>query len=70
MPVIGFPLFADQWDNIARLEFRGMAKTVDTKSFTPESLAADITEVVLITCSATYARLAMHAVNVVSPISP
>ena len=45
MPVIGFPLFGDQWDNIARLEFRGMAKTIDSKSFTAESLAADIMEV-------------------------
>eukprot|EP00038_Savillea_parva_P004468 m.138087 g.138087 ORF g.138087 m.138087 type:complete len:514 (-) comp11478_c0_seq1:74-1615(-) len=46
VPVIGFPLFADQWDNIARLEHRGMAFVVDSHSFTAESLAADITKVV------------------------
>mmetsp|Transcript_20925 Transcript_20925/g.54400 ORF Transcript_20925/g.54400 Transcript_20925/m.54400 type:complete len:514 (-) Transcript_20925:50-1591(-) len=46
VPVIGFPLFADQWDNIARLQHHGMATVVDSETFTADSLAAEITRVV------------------------
>jgi len=46
VPVIGFPLFGDQWDNIARLEYQNMAETVDATAFTVEELAATITKVV------------------------
>eukprot|EP00038_Savillea_parva_P007479 m.170433 g.170433 ORF g.170433 m.170433 type:complete len:518 (+) comp13240_c0_seq1:81-1634(+) len=42
VPVIGLPLFADQWDNLARLEYRGMATVVDETAFTAESLAHSI----------------------------
>jgi len=45
VPVVGFPLFADQFDNIARLQYRGMGVTVDSKKFTPDSLVDDINKV-------------------------
>ena len=45
VPVIGYPLFGDQWDNIARLEYKGMAKSVDTETCTAASIAETIIEV-------------------------
>lgn len=45
VPVIGFPLFGDQWDNIARLQFRGMAEMVDSETFTAQSLATVVEQV-------------------------
>ena len=45
VPVIGFPLFGDQWDNIARLEYKGMAKNIDSETCTVESIGETIMEV-------------------------
>jgi len=36
VPVLGFPLFADQWDNIARARYGGWALEVDTRAFTSD----------------------------------
>jgi UDP:flavonoid glycosyltransferase YjiC (YdhE family) len=45
VPVIGFPLFSDQWDNIALLEYQGMAVSLDSNNFTSASLAKAIKHV-------------------------
>lgn len=47
VPVVGFPLFGDQWDNIARLQYHGMAEVVDSESFTSQSLTDIISKVIL-----------------------
>eukprot|EP00040_Diaphanoeca_grandis_P017969 m.94498 g.94498 ORF g.94498 m.94498 type:complete len:511 (+) comp26725_c0_seq1:90-1622(+) len=46
VPLIGFPMLGDQWDNIARLQFRGMAEVIDSLAFTAEDLLATINNVV------------------------
>eukprot|EP00045_Choanoeca_perplexa_P013960 m.160932 g.160932 ORF g.160932 m.160932 type:complete len:506 (-) comp16513_c0_seq4:1593-3110(-) len=43
VPILGYPLFADQWDNVARAVWRKMALSVDKDSATKESLLKDIT---------------------------
>ncbi|XP_035657917.1 UDP-glucuronosyltransferase 2C1-like isoform X1 [Branchiostoma floridae] len=46
VPLIGMPLFGDQHDNIARVEARGMAVTLDIHSVTSEEVYQAITTVV------------------------
>lgn len=45
VPVVGFPLFGDQWDNIARLQYQGMAKNIDSETFTVETVVEVVEEV-------------------------
>eukprot|EP00041_Stephanoeca_diplocostata_P019471 m.420193 g.420193 ORF g.420193 m.420193 type:complete len:516 (-) comp21314_c0_seq2:1313-2860(-) len=45
VPVVGFPLFGDQWDNIARLQYRGMAEMIDSETFLATDLAAVVEQV-------------------------
>ncbi|EDQ88647.1 uncharacterized protein MONBRDRAFT_37473 [Monosiga brevicollis MX1] len=42
VPILGYPLFGDQWDNVARAVWRGMAISVDKDTATTESLVADL----------------------------
>lgn len=46
VPIVGFPLFSDQWDNIARLQYKGMAENVDSKAFTSDDLVDTINTVI------------------------
>jgi len=45
VPVVGFPLFGDQWDNIARLEYQGMAKSINADDFTVDTVVEVVEEV-------------------------
>ncbi|XP_078581715.1 UDP-glucuronosyltransferase 2C1-like [Branchiostoma floridae x Branchiostoma japonicum] len=46
VPLIGMPLFGDQHDNIARVEARGMAVTLDIHSVTSDEVYQAITTVI------------------------
>jgi len=46
VPLIGVPMLGDQWDNIARLEYRGMAEKIESLDFTSEGLLEIINKVV------------------------
>eukprot|EP00730_Choanoeca_flexa_P005338 TRINITY_DN11927_c0_g3_i9.p1 TRINITY_DN11927_c0_g3~~TRINITY_DN11927_c0_g3_i9.p1 ORF type:complete len:510 (+),score=121.50 TRINITY_DN11927_c0_g3_i9:64-1593(+) len=43
VPILGFPLFGDQWDNVARAVWRKMAIAVDVPSVTEDILRKHIT---------------------------
>jgi len=46
IPVVGFPLFGDQFENLIRVRERGYGIILDRDEFSPESLASSIHEVV------------------------
>lgn len=45
VPVLGVPLFGDQWDNVMRVVHMGMARMVDGKTMSVEDWIAAITDV-------------------------
>ena len=45
VPVIGFPLFGDQFENLLRVQERGFGIIVNRDLFTAESLAAAVREI-------------------------
>ncbi|XP_067650946.1 UDP-glucuronosyltransferase 2B7-like [Haliotis asinina] len=46
VPMIGFPIFADQPYNSMRLEYHGFGLTMDLKTFTVDDLVSNINEVI------------------------
>jgi 2-hydroxyacylsphingosine 1-beta-galactosyltransferase len=45
VPMVGFPLFADQFENLIRVRDRGFGVIVDRDDFSPETLSAAVTDV-------------------------
>jgi glucuronosyltransferase len=45
VPLIGFPLFADQFDNLVRVQERGYGVIMDRDTFSPEVLAESVQHV-------------------------
>ncbi|XP_078609118.1 2-hydroxyacylsphingosine 1-beta-galactosyltransferase-like [Branchiostoma floridae x Branchiostoma japonicum] len=46
VPVVGLPMFADQFDNMARMAGKGMGITLDIWNLRPEHLSAAVTKVI------------------------
>jgi len=62
VPVVGFPLFGDQWDNIARLEYQGMAKSINADDFTVDTVVEVVEEVAN---TASYKTSAAKVANII-----
>eukprot|EP00056_Hartaetosiga_gracilis_P005358 m.83981 g.83981 ORF g.83981 m.83981 type:complete len:484 (-) comp12140_c1_seq3:56-1507(-) len=46
VPLVGFPMFADQWDNIMRHVYRGTGLIVEKDTATPESVLEALNKVI------------------------